>query len=73
MNIDNNNISRFCQVIANINNVNNSISIAKKQYYDGGSSFDASYSYLFVELEKYQTEFKQLFATIHNIVHVDHS
>lgn len=53
-------INRYCQVIKEINELNDYLETCRSRFYDGGHSFEEVYKSDFVKLEELQKEFLEL-------------
>ncbi len=58
------NIKEYCQLIVEINEINDFLDQAKRGFYDGGTPFEVCYSMEIVELEEKQEKLKQLIKLI---------
>jgi hypothetical protein len=58
------NIKRFCQLILEINTINNELDKERARFYDGGYSFEECNDYKIKELVDLQNELKGLLKKI---------
>lgn len=58
------NIKRFCELICQINALNEFLDREKESFYDGGHSFEECYSSQIDELVDLQQEFRFLFRSL---------
>ncbi len=58
------NIKRFCEVILEINSINNQLDKERVDFYDGGYSFEECNSTIINELVQLQNELKRLLKEI---------
>jgi len=58
------NIKRFCELVAEINLANEALVKASANFYHGGYSFEECNSYTIEELTSLQNEFKELLILI---------
>ncbi len=58
------NIKRFCEVILEINTINNELDKERADFYDGGYSFEECNDYKIKELVELQNELKYLLKEI---------
>ena len=60
------NIKRFCQLVAQINQINSELDEERSNFYDGGRSFEDCNEYKIKELNELQKEFKDLVKHFNN-------
>lgn len=58
------NVTRFCELISNINSINSKLKTEKQNFYDGGHTFEDCYKDDIDQLIQYQTELKTLISII---------
>jgi len=59
-----NNVSRFCELVLEINERNNKLKKERYNFYDGGHSFEDCYSSDIKELAELQAELKTILPMI---------
>jgi len=58
------NIKRFCNVVRDINEINDQLDSDRSAFYDGGTPFEKVYEAEIQELTELQNVFDELFSTI---------
>jgi len=59
-------ITRYCELVEEINILNKRLKDAKQTFYDGGHSFEEVYKYDIEQLNALQKEFEECFIIIYN-------